>query len=219
MAIFAALAGWLARPLVAGATDQKVAVVFPGGMKLNVETRKEGTDYGALLAQLFGDEFARLGTTAWLREKQRLYSTDSPELADLLNRQICDPIPEHPVDQRITKARECAEKPLVGSLRRLAQSRAVPFHYVGVEVQAGVQISPPHRPGGGRVNVCRTGPFVGQRLQVIDPRTSVKVDVDAGGLYDCTIGEYPAIQLDPEDAGKLFGRPLAKLEKVIVVIL
>jgi hypothetical protein len=201
-------------------SEEHVIVNFPSVGKVEFKTKAREIDYDVLLEQLFLKDFTRNGTTGWLRDKRHMYSLEGTDVVDALSRTLCEPIPNLPIDERIRKAQDCASKPVAEALRRLARERAVPFHYVGTPVRAGIQVSLPHRPGRGRVNTCRPGPFVGQRLQVIDPATSKVIEVEASGTYGCTLGDFPGIQLDPEDGAELFsGRPLAKLEDVIVVIL
>jgi hypothetical protein len=217
--LFTGLVVWAIGPRVKDPQGQQIDVEFPGGGKISIQSQREPLDHEVFLERLFATHFARNGILGWLREKQRVYLIDSPDLADALNRAICQPIPDKPMEERLAKAQECAAKPAVAALRSLSARRQIPFHYVGDRVLAGVQAQTPHRPGRGRANVCRTGPYVGQRLQVVDMARNESVEVEASNTYPCTVGEYPAIQLDPEDASVLFGRPANKLEEVIVVVL
>lgn len=218
-ALFAGVAVWAIGPRVENPSGQHVTLEFPGGGKLDVSTEREGLDHETLMKQLFAKDFSRNGVLGWLKDNQRLYGLESPEMAQALNTMLCDPIPLDPLDQRLAKAKECASKPVAIALRRLSSDRAVPFHYVGNHVLVGVQKNSRYRPGPGHANVCRTGPYVAQKLQVIDVVTNRVVEVEAGGVYECTVGKFPELQLDPEDAVKLFGRPTNEFEKVIVVII
>lgn len=218
-ALFAALATLAIGPRVGSPDTQTLVIEFPGGGKIEVDSQRETMDHGALLDRLFATEFGRLGVLGWLREKRRLYPIDSADLADALHSEVCESIPETPLAQRLTKAKECAGLPVVAGLRRLSVQHQVPFHYVGDMVSAGIQFERPHRPGKGRVNVCRPGPYVGQKLQVIDSATNRSIEVEAGPTYTCTVAAHPGIQFDPDDAAELFQRPVGRVEEVIVVVL
>ncbi|MBE2243269.1 MAG: hypothetical protein IAE86_10975 [Burkholderiaceae bacterium] len=217
--LFTALAMWVTRPVVQSPSGQLVTIEFPGGGRIEVRSKREALDHDELMTTLFSKDDSKRGVLGWLRDKQHLYSLENPELAQALSTTLCDPIPLEPLESRLAKAEECASKPSAAALRRLSQERAVPFHYVGVRVKAGVQAAKPHRPGAGRVNVCRTGKFVAQRLQIVDPVTSRVIEVQPGGTYECTVADHPDIQLDPEDAKRLFGRPPAQFESVIAVVI
>lgn len=217
--LFTGLAGWAINSGVADPASKNVTIEFPGGGKINVASAQAGLDHETLLKQLFATDASRSSVLAWLRDNQHLYTLESSDLAEALSTKLCEPIPNAPLKEQLAKAQACAAKPVVGVLRRLAKERKTPFHYVGSKVSAGVQMESAHRPGQGRVNVCRTGEFVAQKLQVIDVVTDRTLEVQAGGTYECTFGTYPAIQLDPDDATTLFGRPTQKLEDVIVVVL
>jgi len=217
--LFTALAMWAIGRGVENPSGQTVTIVFPGGGQIDVRSEREPLDYGALMTKLFSEDFSRNGVLGWLRDKQHLYSIQSEEIAAGLRTRLCDPIPSEPRELRQAKARECAEKPAAAALRRLSFERAVPFHYVSHPVLAGVQAQKPHRPGRGRVNVCKTGGFVGQRLQVFEPINNRMIEVQAGGTYVCEGGEFADIQLDPDDAKELFKGALDRIQKVVVVVI
>ncbi len=218
-ALFAGVAVLAIGPGVETPSGQHVTIDFPGGGRIDVRSEREALDYDALMTKLFSKDFSRSGVLGWLRDKHHLYSLETTELAEGLSTRLCDPIPAEPLENRLAKAEECASKPAAAALRRLSLERTVPFHYVGVRVQAGIQAESRHRPGSGRVNVCRTGRFVAQRLQVIDPITNRVIEVQAAGTYECTVGKFPEIQLDPDDAARLFGRPAGQFEAVIAVVI
>jgi len=218
-ALFVGLAVWAINSPVENPSAQEVTIAFPGGGKIHVRSERETLNFEALMTKLFSEDYSRNGLLGWLRDRKHLYSLETTELAEALKTKLCDPIPLEPLEERLAKAADCASKPAVDALRRLSSERVVPFHYVGLRVRAGIQAASPHRPGKGRVNVCRTGRYVAQRLQIIDPITNRVIEVQAGGTYECTVGEFPDIQLDPEDANELFGRPAGRFENAIAVVL
>jgi hypothetical protein len=216
--LLAGVAGWVGHAVVENPTEQRFHIEFADLGKVLIETKGGAIDHRTLLEKLFQDEFGRDGALGWLKAKQRLYSVTDPALAHALQTGLCEPIPDRPLTERLTRARACADHPVASALRRIAREHAVPFHYVAIEARVGVQQSVGHRPGAGRANVCRTGPLVGQRFQVIDESTREMIEVEAAGVYDCAIPEqYPDVQLDPDDATRLFQRPTARVERALVV--
>jgi len=197
-----------------------IKVTGPDG-KASVEFNVEGdsVDYSQLLAKLFADDFLRPAAIGWLGEKKQLYPLHEERLVTAIALELCDPIPDTPLEERLEKSKACANQPVAQRLRALAFEHKPPFHYIGVRVKAGVPELRADQPPPGRANVCREGGFLGKQLQVIHPRTQKSVEVRATNYYSCTeYVRFPGIQLSPRDATTLFeGRPLAAQEDVIVV--
>lgn len=219
-ALLAAIVGWTVRPVV-NPTEQSIQVEFPGnqGSVTIKSKRSETLPPDTLLARIFATDFGRSGILGILRNSYQIYHLEDARLVDALRERLCAPIPDAPLPERLDKAKACAETPVANALRLLARTHQTPFHYVGEQVRMGVQGDQGHRPGRGRANVCRSGPFVGQRLQVVEPRTLQSVELQAAGVYDCTLPVHPKIQLDPTDAAALFAKPLDEYEEVIVIAL
>lgn len=216
--LLAGVAGWMGRAAVENPTEQRFRIEFADLGSVSIETRGGAIDYRTLLEKLFQDQFSRDGALGWLKERQKLYALTDPTLANALQTRLCEPIPDQPLTERMTRARVCADQPVASALRRIARDHAIPFHYVAIEARVGVQQSARHRPGAGRANVCRTGPLVGQRFQVIDESTRETIEVEAAGVYDCAVpDQFPDVQLDPDDATRLFQRPTARVERALVV--
>jgi hypothetical protein len=195
-------------------------VTGPDG-KASIEFNVEGdsVDYSQLLNKMFDDDFLRPAAIGWLGEKKKLYPLHEERLATAIAQELCEPIPDLPLEERLEKGKTCANKPVPSRLRALAFDHKPPFHYIGVPVKAGVPAEPRDQPQTHRANVCREGGFLGKRLQVINPRTQKTLIVKAANSYTCTgYVRFPGIQLSPQDATALFeGQPLAALEDVIVV--
>lgn len=140
-------------------------------------------------------------------------------LAIAIAQEPCEPIPDAPFEERLEKAKACANNPVPSGLRALAFDRKPPFHYIDPLVKAGVLAEREHQPQIHRANECREGGFPAKRLQVINPRTRKTLFVRAANSYTGTgFVRVPGIQLSPKDAKALFeGRPLPTLEEVIVV--
>lgn len=213
------LTGWAISNGVNDPDEQQVVVQFPTGQgSLSIASKKNAPiRHDSLVQILFKDDFSRNGLMGVLRERYKVYDLNDAALADGLARRICEPIPEQPLSDRIEKAQNCAGHPVVQALRSLARDHKVPFHYVGAQVQIGVQYEDQYRPGEGRANVCRAGPYVGQRLQLVEPVSLRTIEVEAAGVYNCTLNVFPEVQLDPVDAQQLYRRPVDKYEQAIVV--
>ncbi|HSB70331.1 MAG TPA: hypothetical protein VLH58_02345 [Candidatus Methylomirabilis sp.] len=189
--------------------------------KATVEFSVEGdaVDYQQVLDKMFTDEFLRRAAIGWLADKQKLFPLQEERLATAIASELCDPIPDTPLKDRLEKAKACAEKPMPLRLRALAADHRPPFHYIGVLAKAGLPGAATDRPQPGQAHVCRDGGFYGKRLQLINPRSQALVVVKATNYYRCTgFDRYPNIQLSSQDAKSLFGsQPLANLEDLVVV--
>lgn len=188
-----------------------------GSVKFNVEG--EGIDYTRLLAAMFSNEFLKGGAISWLAEHQNLYPIASPDVATAISTELCEPIPKEPLDARISKGRECAEKPTAAALRRMASAHLPPFHYVGIRGILGVPGNPADRPRLGHASVCRDGDLFGKQIQIANPQNGAHITVDATGSYVCTPAfSFPDVQLGTEDAFALLGdRPIMQKEEIIIV--
>lgn len=188
-----------------------------GGFELNVEG--EALDYAKILEQLFADRFLRSAATGWLEQNEKVYPIESPAVVTAISTEICSPIPDSPLEARLEKGRECAQKPVAARLRELSSEHKPPFHYVGIKGDMGIPERKKDQPPPGRANVCRDGPFFGKKLQIGNLFNNTVIEVEATGFYLCTpAATLPAIQLSPDDALQLFPKTaLSKLEPVIIV--
>ena len=188
-----------------------------GGFELNVEG--ESLDYENMLKQLFSDTFLRSAAVGWLEQKEKIYPIESPALATAISTEICSPIPNSPLEAKLAKGQECAQKPVASALRELSSEHKPPFHYVGIKGDMGVPDKRMNQPPRGTANVCRDGPFLGKKLQIGNLLNTKVIEVDAKGFYLCTpAATFPDIQLGPDNALELFPKtPLNKLEPVVIV--
>ena len=197
----------------------KLSINFPEGDKVTVVADSKGISHDELLKSIYSEETARDGLLSWLAEKD-VFSMEDGRLADALNKRLCDPIPGEPVEERIKSAGECASKPVAENLRKLADNREVPFHYVGKHVDVGVQNDAPHSPDNGEANVCGDSELFGRTLELTDEATGERIEVRATRTYTCEgYARYPGIQLNGKDAARLFQKPLDEYQRAIVVIL
>ena len=197
---------------------QAVGITFPGGGSVDLETSSPQVGHDTLLDEIFADETTRAAVVEWLRERD-YFSLQDDGLVDAIGSRLCDPIPDSPLARRTAQARACADTPLAGGLRRLAERHAVPFHHLGVTIRVGV---PEDRPPRGSAAVCEGSELQGQRVELTYGPTGNSLEVDAGwGTYSCTElegAEYPDIQLNPFDAFEIFPRPLARFHEAVAVI-
>ena len=154
-----------------------------GGFELNVTG--EPVDYKSVLQGMFSDEFLQPAAIGWLATKQRMYKIDREELVVAISKDLCDPIPEKPLSEKIESGRKCAEKVVAARLRDLSDKRQPPFHHLGKVATMGFPGNRKHRPGQGFANVCKSGDFRGRKLQVSNPANQNVVEVEATGYYDC----------------------------------
>ena len=199
---------------VSDPTQQEIAVTFPGGA-VKIDSSKPEIAHDKMLEEIFADEFAKGGLMDWLAGKD-IFSFEDERLVEAIAGRLCASIPEQPLDQRIKAARACAEQPVARRLRQLAEQKRVPFHYVGSVVEVG--FPPESQPGSGFAHVCMERELRDRRVELTNPRTLDRIEVQASGWYRCTsFSTVPDIQLNFSDARKLFPGPLDKFEKAVAV--
>ena len=171
-----------------------------------------------LLKDIFPQQFSKDGLMGWLADKN-IFAFEDERLVKALNERLCEAIPEQPLDRKIKAAQDCANLPVATRLRELADKKWIPFHYVGVVVNVGV----PERedqPQIGQASVCASSALRDERVELTNSRTGNRIEVQATGRYTCTgFTTYPDIQLNFEDAGKLFSEPLGKYQEAVAVVL
>ena len=211
-------AGWVICSMTSDSSRRTMELTFPGVAGLKIDISQPEIAHDKLLKDIFAQQFSRDGLMGWLADKDIFVFKDE-RLVEALNKRLCDIIPEHPLDRKIKAAQDCAELPVSTSLRQLADQKRVPFHYVGIAVNVGV----PERedqPQIRQASVCANSALHGERVELTNPRTGNRIDVQATGRYTCTgFTTYPDIQLTFEDARKLFSEPLGKYQEAVAVVL
>ena len=196
-------------------TDQTTEVMF-GDFGLKIDTSQQQVDHRTLLENLFANDFGKAGLMSWLADKE-IFSFDDARLAEALNERLCGPIPEQPLDQKIEASQDCADLPVAADLRQLVDQKRVPFHYVGITVQVGIPARE-HQPRPGGANICADSELRGKRVELTDPQTSNRIEIQPSGTYECTgFTRFPDIQLNFEDAQELFSAPLNELQEAVAV--
>ena len=196
---------------------EAVSITFPGGASMELETSTPEVGHEALLEDMFADGTTRDAVVDWLRARD-FFALEDPGLVDAIANRICDPIPDSPLARRTAAAQACADGPLAGALRDLAERRAVPFHHLGRTVRVAV---PEDRPPRGSAAVCEGSELHGETVELTSG-SGASLVVDASwGTYSCTEvegAEYPDIQINPFDAFEIFPRPLARFHDAEAVI-
>ncbi len=168
-----------------------------------------------LLELTYSDSFARGGLIDWLASKN-IFEVANPQLVEAITNDVCEPIPEDDREERLRLGRDCANRPVVAELRRRADRRRTPFHYIGDIVTIGV---PDLRPPPGRAYACRDGVFWRRHVRLTNLIDNARfINVEVTGHYPCTDPTAPAIQLSEEDAVALFGGPTQKYEQAEAIV-
>ena len=200
------------------AEEKGFSLEFIGLGSLSLETKDGKVDHETFLTEMFSKDFAKAGASAWLRENEQMYWIKDSKLPDALNKSLCDPIPESPLDLHIAAATACAEIAVADSLRELSASHKVPFHYAGKNVTIGIQGDPAHAPRPDFANACDGSSLSGKRVELTNLSTDNKITVYATGLYPCSgVGTTPDLQLNPDDAARLFDGPFRKFQSAVAV--
>ena len=198
-------------------TPTKISMSFPRG-SLILEPTEEKIDYESLLDKIYSTEFSKAGLMNWL-DKKNIFSFEDPSIVTALNKKLCEPNTERGLEERFKRDRECAEEDVAAGLRELERKKKVPFHYLGSVVKVGIP-SKTDQPPQNRANVCNNSDFFGARIKLHHPKNKKSIEVQATGKYLClSPAEYPDIQLNSEDAGKLFPGSLQKYQEAVAIIL
>jgi hypothetical protein len=195
-----------------------ISISFAELGTVNIKAARKTVDYAAALDSLFREEFSRNAIIGWLQDRQDMYQIEDRDLVDAISEDLCDPIPDEPLQDRLQLAAACASQPVPAGLRQLADGRLPPFHYVGLEVEIGTPAQE-NQPPMGRANVCRERGLLGHNVRLVNPISQTTLTVEATGAYQCTgYEQVPDLQLHAVDAIKLFGRPTQRYERAIAVI-
>ena len=195
--------------------SSRLLKVSIGEATLEMQADNMEIKHEELLELTYTDSFARGGLMDWLASKQ-IFEAADPELVEAITTKVCAPIPEDDLEARLRLGRDCANKPVVAELRRRADRRRTPFHYIGDIVTIGV---PDARPPQGRAYACRDGVFWRRNVRLTNMNDNQRfVSVDVTGHYPCADPTAPQIQLSAEDAVSLFGGPTQKYEQAEAIV-
>ena len=181
-----------------------------------MQTENTEIKHEALLEPTYNNDCARAGLVQWLASKQTFRGSDA-KLVNVIVNTVGQPSSEDDREASLGIDRECSEKPAVAELRRRADTRRSPFHFVGAKVRVvGV---PDERPPRGRADACRDGEFWRRTVRLTYPGDSQRlIQVEFTGHYPCTDPTAPDIQLTEEDAISLFGGPTRQFEEAVAAV-
>ena len=206
---------WMTRD----AEEKQLQIAVPGGTSITVSAKGSKPNHVDVLEELYANSFGRDGLIGWLSGKDFFHFQDQ-RLVTALSERLCEPIPDRPVNDKIEAGKKCSDLPVANGLRDLASLYKVPFHHVGTIINVGISLDSNHRPSEGKANVCEEGELRGKKIALTDMRSKQSIDVVATGRYACReFSIYPDLQLNSNDAGRLFSGPLDKYQKAIAVVL
>ena len=172
-----------------------------GDAELVLDLDKDLASDETLLQKIFSEPFSEAGAEQWLKNEQGLF---------------------HPGDTDL--AAEFAEidydAPISRELRDLRNRRVGPWSYRTQQVRIGIP-DQAHQPFRGNANVCESGIFRNQRVELFLPdHPERRIVVTGSGRYHCPEGyQFPDIQLNAKDAEKLFGYSLFnKYEEAAAIV-
>ena len=217
--------GWLLTALAVG-----FAVGTGGSRFTDIEQLSLGTDGISFQTRMPNvvEQFrnVRADPDRWtvyvsLMAEEGYYAADNPQVVDAIG-ELCDPIPNEPLEAFLAGSTACAERPVPARLRRLSREHDPPFHPVGIRVTVGVP-SPDDQPSPGYANTCENGDLYRHNVVLINPDDGTRqVQVQASGHYGQGICapfvETADIQLNEDDALSIFDGPLAKFEDALAII-
>ena len=195
---------------------KSLSIGLPLGASIDVEA--DDMPQAELLDKMWANEFGRAGMLDWLFQRSVFQITDA-RLAEALE-ELCGDFPDTPLEDRVVKQQECADRTVAKALRALMRSRRPPFHYVGLQVRVGISLDEEHRPANGYANACQESELLGRRIELTNPLNHKQVQVMATGRYPCSgMGITADIQLNEVDASTIFDGALRKHQASIAVVL
>ena len=163
----------------------------------------------------------RLKIHLLLLAEKGVYRADDPRLVSAIV-ELCEPIPQGPLDEHLALSQKCANKPVPKLLRDLKQRGSPPFHPVGRFVSIGVP-GKDDQPRIGKASTCLNGELYRRKLRLVNTDNEKTVTVLADRHYGEGVGcgstfGTADLQLNVDDALSLFDGPLDRLETALAVV-
>lgn len=177
-----------------GTPDNEIRELSFLGLTAKFGSKESFENHEARSKKIFENDLSKSIAENSLNKNQNMFSLSDDKFASKLQG-LCEKSWE-----------ECMKNPNVKKLRKLAFKSEGPFVPFFDEVRVGVQDEKPHRPAKGEVNVCESGIYKDKFILLV--KNKKKVNFRARGTYHCPKGGrdvYPDIQLNKDDAIKLFG--------------
>jgi hypothetical protein len=171
-------------------------------------TAKDGKiDIDELLKRLTSSQTGLAAATTWFRQNKQMYSLtqDSAEMIAAMTN-MCPVSNTYTAVTLIDQLNTCIQEHLIiYDLRNRARAHEVPFETVADVITIGIPSKMENQPNKGRANGCGDGKFVRHRVEVYDRTSTRHYTVNVTGHYACSVGLAPDLQLNPSEAGWLFG--------------
>lgn len=201
-------------------SDQKEFSAKISTSGAEVTSTGSGVDPIKVLEKILNDPDKKGGILSLLETKHNVFSINSLNLVAAIESKVCEPFPNTPLNLRLQKMQECANKPVIKALRQIAFDHKSPFHPVGSIGRMGVPRNMQNKPAEGFANVCKPGVYYGKKLQIRNQGNNEFIEIIANGTYSCpdiTGNNFPDIQLNPTDAIKIFpNTKFASTEQVVI---
>lgn len=171
-------------------------------------TSKDGKiDVDELLKRLTTSQAGLAAAITWFRQNKQMYSLteDADEMIAAMTTMCPVPSSDTAVTAVDTLNTCFQQHPIILSLRDRARAHDVPFETVADEVTIGIPSKMGNQPAKDRANGCGDGKFVQHRVEVYDRTSTRHYTVNVTGHYTCSVGLAPDLQLNPGQAGWLFG--------------
>lgn len=117
----------------------------------------------------------RLKIHLLLLAEKGVYRADDPRLVSAIV-ELCEPIPQGPLDEHLALSQKCANKPVPKLLRDLKQRGSPPFHPVGRFVSIGVP-GKDDQPRIGKASTCLNGELYRRKLRLVNTDNEKTVTV------------------------------------------
>jgi len=172
-----------------------------GENELEIDLEQDLLNAPTMLGKIFSEEFSKNGAIGWLKNSYKLFHYTDPDLVNEF--------------QRLD-----SEELVSVKLRDLSQRRKGPWSYALDTVLISIPAKE-YQPEEGFANVCESGRFLRNKVQVFNLDQNNSITLFASGKYACPDGlKHSDIQLNARDAKKLLGsKNFSKYEKGIALIL
>jgi hypothetical protein len=172
-----------------------------------VKITAKGIDIDELLKRLTSSQAGLAAATSWFRQNKQMYSLTQESDQIIAAMTAMCPVPTS--DTAVTaidSLNSCIEQhPIISDLRNRARAHEVPFETVADEISIGIPSKMENQPNKGKANGCSDGKFVRHRVEIYDRTSTRHYIVNVTGRYACSVGLAPDLQLNPSEAGWLFG--------------
>ena len=172
-----------------------------GENELEIDLEQDMLDASTFLGKIFSEDFSKDGAVGWLKKTRKIFHYTDPDLVDELSKLEVEHL-------------------LSVKLRSLSQGRKGPWSYQFDTVYVSIPAKG-YQPKEGLANVCESGKFLRNKVQLYNLDQNRSITIFASGKYACPEGlKHSDIQLNAKDAKALLGsKNFSKYERGIALIL